>query len=335
MGAFAFDFKSENIYTVSAKAVSKVLEAKNPDAALVLLYIMREQGRFDPESAMRELGIGRSRFQAALAAIEDAPPQSEGQTAFVKEGTPAAQDAPAEVNVARVNSMPSYTRAELAGAMENRDFAFIYAQAEKAVGHPLLQYEVSALMMIYDYLRLPANVIALLINHVVRENERKNTPEHPSAVSFREIKSEAVRWHEHGITTVAEAERYIKDWERKRSASGRLLRMLGITGRAPSPTERRYVELFIDLDPSLELVALAYDLTVTKKGALIWPYMRSILLSWSRKGYKTPADVEEGERNHHKNASPSYPHPGEQDASGREYDERVLQFFQQNGEEGE
>ena len=335
MDAFAFDFKSENIYTVSAKAVSKVLEAKNPDAALVLLYIMREQGHFNPENAMRELGIERSRLQAALEVIETGAAQDVERNPVHKTENFPAQNAPAEIDVVRVNSMPNYTRAELAGAMENRDFSFIYAQAEKAVGHPLLQYEVSALMMIYDYLRLPANVIALLINHVVRENERKNTPEHPSTVSFREIKAEAVRWHELGITTVAEAERYIKDWERKRTASGRVLRMLGITGRAPSPTERRYVELFVDLDPSLELIALAYDLTVTKKGSLIWPYMRSILLNWSRKGYKTPADVEEGERNHQKNGSSSYPRGGEQDAAGRAYDERVLQFFQQNGEEGE
>ena len=334
MSAFAFDFKSENIYTVSAKAVSKVLEAKSPDAALLLLYIMREQGHLDPESAMRELGIGRSRFQDALKVIEAGSSQENGQVSLEKTDPPAVQSAPPEINVARVNSMPSYTRAELADAMENRDFAYIYTQAEKAVGHPLLQYEVSALMMIYDYLRLPANVIALLINHVMRENERKNTPEHPTTVSFREIKSEAVRWHELGITTVAEAERYIKDWEQKRSASGRVLRMLGITGRAPSPTERRYVELFVELDPSLELIALAYDLTVTKKGALIWPYMRSILLSWSRKGYKTPADVEAGERNYPKNGA-SASRTGEQDVPGREYDERVLQFFQKNSEEGE
>ena len=83
-------------------------------------------------------------------------------------------------------------------------------------------------MMIYDYLRLPANVIALLINHVAREAERKSTPEHPVSVNFRDIKSEAVRWYEHGITTVAEAERYIKDWEHRRSSAGRVMRMLAL-----------------------------------------------------------------------------------------------------------
>ena len=248
-------------------------------------------------------------------------------------GASVTHSEPPALDTARVNTMPSYTRAELAGAMENRDFAFIYTQAEKAVGHPLLQYEVSALMMIYDYLRLPANVIALLINHVAREAERKSTPEHPVSVNFRDIKSEAVRWYEHGITTVAEAERYIKDWEHRRSSAGRVMRMLGITGRAPSPTERRYIDLFIDLDPSLELIALAYDLTVTKKGSLIWPYMRSILLSWSHKGYRTPADVEEGER-YRKNGASTYAH-AQQESPGSDYDERVLQYFQNGEKEGE
>ena len=333
MEAFAFDFKSENSYTVSAKAVSRILEAKHADAALVLLYIIKQQGHFTPENAMRALGLNDARFAAAMDVIRGES-DGAGRQAVLQPESGAEQAPQPEINVAYVNSMPTYTRAELAGAMENRDFAFIYTQAERAVGHPLMQYEVSSLMMIYDYLRLPANVIALLINHVMREAERKSTPEHPVSISFRDIKSEAVRWHEQGITTVADAERYMKDWERKRSASGRVLRMLGITDRMPSPTERRYIELFVELDPSLELIALAYDLTVTKKGGLIWPYMRSILLNWSRKGYKTPADVHEGERTFQSGSATYKRKSGEQDPSSREYDERVLQFFQKNNGEG-
>ena len=76
MGAFAFDFKSENIYTVSAKAVSRVLDARNPDAALVLLYLMQEGEKFDPESAMRALGFSRSRFLSAMNVIENGQPDS-------------------------------------------------------------------------------------------------------------------------------------------------------------------------------------------------------------------------------------------------------------------
>ena len=331
MEAFAFDFKSEHSYTVSAKAVSRVLEAKNPDAALVLLYTMQQQGHFTPDSAMRALGLSYARFSAAMEVIRGESTETEPAAGQMESNAPQP-----EIDAARVNSMPTYTRAELAGAMENRDFAFIYAQAERAVGHPLMQYEVSSLMMIYDYLRLPANVIALLINHVIREAERKSTPDHPVSISFRDIKSEAVRWHEQGITTVADAEQYMKNWEQKRSASARVLRILGITGRMPSPTERRYIELFIDLDPSLELIALAYDLTVTKKGSLIWPYMRSILLNWSRKGYKTPADVQEGERTF-QSGSASYLHTRQShdpEPTNQEYDERVLQFFQKNNKEG-
>ena len=331
MGAFAFDFKSENIYTVSAKAVSRVLDARNPDAALVLLYLMQEGEKFDPESAMRALGFSRSRFLSAMNVIENGQPDSPADSPSGQEKPDKKPQKALEVDTVRINSMPSYTRAELADAMKHRDFAFIYAQAEKAVGHPLMQYEVSALMMMYDYLRLPANVIALLINHVVCETERKSTPEHPVSVSFRNIKAEALRWHEQGITTVEEAERWIADWDRKRSAAGRVQRMLGITDRALSPTERKYIDLFVELDPSLELIALAYDLTVTRKGSLIWPYMRSILLNWSRKGYKTPADVEEGERTY-QNSEPAH---SSQDAPGADYDERVLQYFRRNEKEGD
>ena len=317
-------FFSEQSYTVSAKAVTDVLASGSGDAARLLLYLMQTSGSYDPASAMRQLGFSVKQLETALAIVNGQP---------IPESVPAEPAQPdSSRNAARLNAGPSYTRAELARALGDPNFAYLYQQAERAVGHALMQYEVSSLMTMYDYLRLPADVIALLINYVVQDAVRRSTPEHTVSVSFRDIKAEAVRWHENGVMTTADAERYMEACDKRRSAAGQVQRILGIQDRVPSPTERRYIDQFIELDPTLDLIALAYDTTVVKKGSLIWPYMRTILQNWIGKGYRTPADVENGE--HARKASPAY-RSGEsrQDVPSEAYNEQVLQYLQQNAEE--
>ena len=45
-----------------------------------------------------------------------------------------------------------------------------------------------------------------------------------------------------------------------------------------------------------ELIRMAYERTVYKKGAMNWPYANKILESWHKAGYKTAAQVEAGDR---------------------------------------
>lgn len=325
MAEHSFPFFREQSYTVSAKAVSDVLSSGSGDAALLLLYLMQHTGEYRPDDAMRSLRFSPRQLEAAQAILSGQP--------LPEETVDAAPVPPGERprDAVRLKDRPSYTRAELAGALSDPDFAYLYQQAERIVGHALMQYEVSALFTMYDYLRLPADVIALLLNYVAQDAQRRSTPDQPVSVSFRDIKAEAVRWHENGVVSAAEAERYIEACERRRSATGKVLRILGIQDRVPSPTERRFIEQMIEMDPSLDLIALAYDTTVVKKGSLIWPYMRTILQNWIGKGYRTPEDVENGERA--RKSSPAY-RGGEsrQDVPSEAYNEEVLRYLRQNEE---
>ena len=60
--------------------------------------------------------------------------------------------------------------------------------------------------------------------------------------------------------------------------------------------EREYIAAWVELGLSDELIRLAYERTVYKKGAMNWPYMNKILQSWHEAGYRTPAQVEAGDR---------------------------------------
>jgi DnaD/phage-associated family protein len=312
---------SDKLYTVQAEAVAAVLDAKNADAALLLLALLRQKNDAGAIPTPEGLGISEERFNEAARVLSKfcTVPSSDASQAVAEEIKPKP--------TAALKSSPRYTRTELAGAMDNNDFAYIYNLAERAVGRPLLEYEVSSLFMLYDYFRLPANVTALLINKIVRDERNKPGRDDESSVSFREIKNEALKWVDRGVATVEDAERYIAESDLRDSAAGKIIRTFGIGGRAVSPTERKYIDSLIDLDPELQLVPLAYDITVTKKGSLVWPYLRKIVESWRGKGYHTPADVESGERI--RGASGASKDYGGANQPDPEYVARVKEFLRQ------
>ena len=67
--------------------------------------------------------------------------------------------------------------------------------------------------------------------------------------------------------------------------------LLGIKGRALSPTENKFLSSWLEMGFDDELIEMAYDRTLTNTGGLKWGYMNGILKSWHEKGLHTPADV--------------------------------------------
>ena len=162
-------------------------------------------------------------------------------------------------------------------------------EAQRVLGHALSTPDLKKLFGIYDYLRLPAEVIMLLLHHCV-------TLSNGRLPSMRFIEKEAFVWADNEIRTAEQAEAYIEAQRRRSGQSAETARLLGITGRELSATEKRYIASWLDLGYTPELIAIAYDRTVTNTGALKWGYMNKIIQSWHEKGLLTAEDVETKDR---------------------------------------
>lgn len=114
-------------------------------------------------------------------------------------------------------------------------------------------------------------------------------------VSMRYIERVALDWSDREIDTYEKAETYIKELEQNDKKTRKIRTMLGIQGHAPSATEKKYINSWIEKDISLDLIPLAYDKTIVKSGKLSWAYMNKILLSWQEQGIKTEKDVEKAD----------------------------------------
>lgn len=183
-------------------------------------------------------------------------------------------------------SRPSYTHTEIDRAAEkNKKLSYLFSEAEKILGRLLSTNDIEVLYSFTDWLSLPVEVIIMIISYAASVGK----------VSMRYIERVALDWSDREIDTYEKAETYIKELEQNDKKTRKIRTMLGIQDHAPSATEKKYINSWIEKDISLDLIPLAYDKTIVKSGKLSWAYMNKILLSWQEQGIKTENDVEKAD----------------------------------------
>ena len=270
------------ILSMSAQAARLLVESGDGDGALLYLALLECGG--DRDKAAARLRWGEERLRPAwerLTRLELAPAQGGASSPVSK------QD----------DRLPEYSRGAIAAAMEQEPvFQSLCREMEGRLGRMFSDNDLKCLYTIYDYLALPPEVILLLTGWAVRrERRQKNNP--AASPRMPQIQKEAFRWKRLGLDTPDRAEDYLRAQALTDDREWDILSAVGITERRPAvERERVYIAGWVERGLSNELIHLAYERTVYKKGAMNWPYMNKILLSWHEAGYQTPAQVEAGDR---------------------------------------
>lgn len=269
--------------TIAGQTIDKLIRAGDGDAALLYLYILRANGELSASQAAIALDKSKGWVASALAALSKLGLASvDEKSAISKEDQRPPIEEPRSYSEEEV-------RNELASGS---DFSHVVDETQRVFGKILSPDELLRLFGIYDYLRLPADVIMLLITHCISECRRSGDVRTPSV---RYIEKAAYTWEREGLFTAEKAEEYLKKLEEKRSIRNRIKDEMQIWGREFSATEARYVDGWIQMGFEPEAVAIAYDKTVIKTGKLAWPYINSILNNWHKKDIHTAAEVMESE----------------------------------------
>lgn len=264
------------ILSLPKTAASRLLEAAAPDATHLYLALLAEK-------SVEALHWSPERLQQAQAILVDlsllAPEES-------LKGAPAEKPEPEQP--------PEYTARDVSLALENDgEFPALVEELQRRLGKLLSPSDLNTLLLLYDYLSLPAEVILLLTSAVTEEIKKKfGQGRRPT---LTQIKTEAFRWQRNGVDTLEAAEDYLQKRTRFGEAANRLLPLLGIHGREAVAAERRYLEKWVEQGFQDDAIQLAYEKTVLKKQSMNWPYMNSILRSWHQKGFHSKQEVQEGE----------------------------------------
>lgn len=277
---------------ISPQAADKLIRAHDGDVAL--LYLFRAlTGSEDRESAAKAL----CRTMREIETAEEKLCRM-GLGSFC-----AAPVSPAPVNDAGDEPLPEYKAEDIVRrCREDAAFTAILEEARKVMGRSLSSVDMKTLFAIYDYIGLPVDVMMLMINYCGRVyEERYHGQRRPTA---RAIQKEADKWARQEIITMEQAEAFMRRQDERRSMLTLLKETLGIKGRELSPTERDYLNSWLNMGFDEKCIAIAYDRTVTNTGSLKWSYMNKILQSWQEKGLKTEKDIleKDGRRNPRQNA---------------------------------
>lgn len=271
------------ILSMTAQAARRLVEAGDGDCAL--LYLALLQAGSNPDQAAQQLGWDWGRLSAAFARLT-----AMGLAAGNCPGSPTAAPQPALQD----DRPPEYTRGDIADALaQEHSFHGLYLEMERLLGKVFSDTDLKSLYTIYDYLALPVEVIFMLAGYVVRTSRRQKGEASPPP-RMTEVKKEAFRWKRLGITTVERAEEYLRNQESIDQREWGVLSAVGVTQRRPAiDREREYINRWVQWGFSDEMIHLAYERTIFRKGQMNWPYVNKILESWRKSGYTTPQQVEQ------------------------------------------
>ncbi len=263
--------------TLTAQALGRLLDRGDGDAALLYLALLRRHGTVPPRSLAGELRWDRPRIEAAENTLREL-----GLVA------PEAVLEPAE-------QKPEYQSADIIQRLtQEAEFAGLTAEVERRLGKKLTTPETGALLGLYDYLGLPADVIYLLVCHCAeRVARRYGEGRRPT---LRQIEKEGYAWARRGIDNQAAASEYLRKYAERQGMLPQYMRVLGLGDRPPAASEERYLTAWQEMGFPPEAVALAYDKTVLKCHELKWPYCNGILKRWHEAGLHTLSEIEERDR---------------------------------------
>lgn len=254
--------------------VHKLLCAKNPDAALLYLYITAGNPADQAEQALQ---LSQSRVSCASATLRQLGLWPEERSTPLFSG-----------------ERPQYSERDVLTAMDaDRSFQALYGEVQRVLGRNLNTEELKILLGFTRYLGLPIDVISVLVHYCKERSRAKGNLRNPS---LRTIEKEAYYWAEQGIDTMEEAVAFIQNQNMRRSQIAKLMTLLQIRGRSLTPGEERYARSWLEMGFEDAVIALAYERTCLNTGGLNWAYMNKILLRWQEAGLYTLEQVQNGDR---------------------------------------
>jgi len=271
---------TEEKLSIACADVDRLLELGSGDTALLYLMILR-RGGYDPQAA---------------AALKLNTPLNTCLDSLVKLGLLRRQTpAKPETRAMPETELPQYAMEDVVRrTQEDPQVAALMKEISSRLGRMLSGVEMTKYFSFYDYLGLSPAVILVMLNWCIEEQQRKY---HDGRMpTLKQIEREAYIWNRQGISSLDEAENYIRAHRDKLGAMNRIRALLGIADRPPSKTEENYLLSWSELGFDEEAFGYAYDKTVLKKGSMAWPYMNSILTSWHKKGLHTLQEIRDGDR---------------------------------------
>jgi len=167
--------------------------------------------------------------------------------------------------------------------MNDPNIKDMYENIEKLLGRTMSPKEIAMYLSWLDDYSFTPEVIILLIEYCKAKGK----------VDSRYIEAVALKWHDAGINSAKDAQRYIAQHEEKYNKYRLVLDFLGFKeGELMKPQEEFLDKWFNTWNFSLELVLEACKICSLRINEANFSYIDGILSNWYKKGIKSIKEIE-------------------------------------------
>ena len=254
-----------------------LLEASADD--LRVLCCLLENGALSGEALAKAAGCFPARAEAAIAYWRASGVLTSSQGAL-SEG--AVEVRPAD---------------ELSAIVDRRMLGELIDECQKLLSHTFNQTEISVIAGLCEDYCLDGAYILTLLAYCIEIGKG----------SVKYMEKTALSLIDSGVETLAALDEYLK---RRRTSAGferEVRRLFGIGSRALTKRELAYCEAWQSYGYGIDIVGLAYDITVNATGKASLAYAAKILAGWYDGGAKTLADCEAAQDKKRERRAPTKP----------------------------
>lgn len=166
---------------------------------------------------------------------------------------------------------------------ESENVRSMYAEAQEIFGRTLGYDVQSSLLIMHDHYGLPVEVILMICNYAKTVGKQG---------SLAYIMKTGAEWADSGIDSFEKASEKIARLENANRLWADFRQITGVENPRPTAKQTEYLEIWVNnYGFGIDIISLAYERTVEKKGSISYGYMNGILRSWHESGHKTPDDV--------------------------------------------
>lgn len=243
--------------------------------------------------AREEIAPALSFWRGAGILRTDSRKKSENSASFGKKVTESAEKpaeptektlpSPSSKTVVDAEEAPFYSAADLAAASEtNPDFKNLVSFAEGRLEKVFNQSELARLYSFLDYLKMPADVIMLVIEDCCSRGKD----------SLRYIYKTLCDFADNGIDSYEKADALLLKRREALGFEAKIRKMFGLGERKLVPKEKEALQNWKEKwDFSEEMLEFAYEKTVSTAKKPSISYMNKILEKWHEEGFSAPEEV--------------------------------------------
>ncbi len=270
----------ETEFSVPVAFVNRYMAAADEAAVKVYLYLLChfDDDELTSEIIAKALRITPSKVEASLkywngeSVIRYDKGDESGSIEFLalnEKIGPSENEGEAEQPTFATAPQPKYLVKDINSAMKSdKNVRDMFLIAEQLLCKPLNHNDMKILYSFYDWLKLPTDVIVMLLEHCTSIKK----------MDLRYIEKVAITWADNGIDDFEKANVYIKGQAKLARAEKKVKRILQISGRDLTELETKFVRTWLqDYKATEANIKEAYEITIINTGKMSFKYMDAVL----------------------------------------------------------